>query len=96
MEFFLRIVPDGELTPQLYKLQQGDQLLMRKVAKGRFTTRHQERSNQPSPRLHGDGHCAFVSYVRTLYQDWKDAKFAGEHKLFLLTGASRSWSSAIR
>src|SRR5260370_31008179 len=37
MEFFFELVPDGDLTPQLYKLQRGDQLLMRKVAKGRFT-----------------------------------------------------------
>ncbi len=37
MEFFFELVPEGDLTPQLYTLQRGDQLLMRKVAKGRFT-----------------------------------------------------------
>ncbi len=37
------------------------------------------------------GIAPFVSYVRTLYKDWKEGKFAGEHKLFLLNGASRSW-----
>ncbi len=36
MEFFFELVPQGELTPQLYKLQLGDEMLMRKVAKGRF------------------------------------------------------------
>ena len=36
MEFFFELVPQGELTPQLYKLQLGDELLMRKVAKGRL------------------------------------------------------------
>ncbi len=33
----------------------------------------------------------FVSYVRTLYRGWKEGTFKGEHKLFLLNGASHSW-----
>src|SRR2546428_3224876 len=37
IEVFFELVPQGELTPLLYKLQKGDQLSMRKVAKGRFT-----------------------------------------------------------
>src|SRR5215472_17248861 len=36
IEFFFELVPEGELTPQLYKLQVGEQMLMRKSAKGRF------------------------------------------------------------
>ena len=37
IEFFFELVPQGELTPDLYTLQLGDELLMRKVPKGRFT-----------------------------------------------------------
>ena len=37
IEFFFELVPNGELTPELYTLQLGDELLMRKVPKGRFT-----------------------------------------------------------
>jgi ferredoxin--NADP+ reductase len=37
VEFFFELVPEGALTPRLYKLQPGDELLMRKAAKGRFT-----------------------------------------------------------
>ena len=37
------------------------------------------------------GVAPYVSFVRTLYKDWKEGKFQGEHKLFLLNGASRSW-----
>lgn len=36
VEFFFELVPRGELTPQVYKLQVGDEILMRKVPKGRF------------------------------------------------------------
>src|SRR6266446_6040201 len=37
LEFFVELVPQGELTPHLYKLHPGDKLFCRKIAKGRFT-----------------------------------------------------------
>ena len=37
LEFFFELVPNGETTPPLYDLQLGDEVLVRKVAKGRFT-----------------------------------------------------------
>jgi len=43
LEFFFELVPHGDLTPELHKLQLGDQLLMRKVAKRPIYARHQER-----------------------------------------------------
>src|SRR5580704_1431993 len=33
IEFFFELVPNGDLTPDLYKLQIGDEMLMRKVPK---------------------------------------------------------------
>src|SRR5207244_1561974 len=37
LEFFFELVPHGELTPRLHKLQQGAQLFIRRKAKGLFT-----------------------------------------------------------
>src|SRR4029077_1385638 len=37
VEFFFELVPQGALTPLLYKLHPGDPLLMRKVPKGKFS-----------------------------------------------------------
>ncbi len=37
LEFFFELVPEGATTPPLYKFQRGDEVLVRKVAKGRFT-----------------------------------------------------------
>src|SRR3989441_5596023 len=91
MEFFFELVPDGNLTPQLYTLQRGDQLLMRKVAKGRFTLDTRNGRTNHLLVCTVTGVAPFVSYVRTLHKDWKDGKFGGEQKLFLLNGASRSW-----
>ena len=91
LEFFFELVPEGKLTPSLYKLQSGDELLMRKVPKGRFTL---ETKNERTNHLLVStvtGVAPFVSYVRSFYKDWKEGKFGGEHKLFLLNGASRSW-----
>jgi ferredoxin--NADP+ reductase len=91
LEFFFELVPPGDLTPLLYRLQPGDELLMRKVPKGRFLL--DTRSGRTNHLLvcTVTGVAPFVSYVRTLYRDWKEGRFAGEHKLFLLNGASRSW-----
>jgi ferredoxin--NADP+ reductase len=91
LEFFFELVPDGQLTPHLHKLRVGDELLMRKVPKGRFTLEAQgERKNHLLVST-VTGVAPFVSYVRRLYKDWKEGSFTGEHKLFLLNGASRSW-----
>ncbi len=91
LEFFFELVPEGQLTPYLYKLQVGDEVLMRKVPKGRFTL--ETKGDRKNHLLVSTvtGVAPFVSYVRSLYKDWKEGKFAGEHKLFLLNGASRSW-----
>lgn len=91
IEFFFELVPHGELTPQLYKLQLGDEMLMRKASKGRFTLETKSGRTNHLLVCTVTGIAPFVSYVRTLYRDWKDGKFGGEHKLFLLNGASRSW-----
>jgi ferredoxin--NADP+ reductase len=97
LEFFLELVPQGATSPPLYELQPGDQLLVRKIAKGRFTL----DLSQPERMNHllvstVTGVAPFVSFVRTLFKDWKDDKFAANHKLFLLNGASRSWEFGYR
>jgi ferredoxin/flavodoxin---NADP+ reductase len=90
LEFFFELVPRGELTPALYKLQVGDELTVRKVAKGRFTL---------DPKVHRNhllictvtGVAPFISYIRTLSSDARQNKFPEGNRLFLLEGASRSW-----
>src|SRR5436309_572400 len=97
IEFFFELVPEGAVTPPLYKLQVGDECLMRKVPKGRFTL----ETSLPGRTNHllvstVTGVAPFVSYVRYLFKNWKEGKFAGDQKLFLLNGASRSWEFGYR
>lgn len=88
IEFFIELVTHGALTPLLHPLGEGDTLSMRKVAKGRFTL------DTKSGRTHHllictvTGVAPFVSYVRALYKQWKEGSFQGEHKLYLIEGAS--------
>jgi len=93
LEFFIELVPQGALTPHLYKLQKGDTMLCRKISKGRFTL--DLRSGRTNHLLLATvtGIAPFVSYVRTLYRDWKsgNSPMPGNHKLFCLQGSSCSW-----
>jgi ferredoxin--NADP+ reductase len=98
LEFFVELVSHGEFTPSLYKMKEGDTLLCRKIAKGRFTL--DLRSGRTNHLLDSTvtGIAPFVSYVRTLYRDWKNggSPMPGDHKLFCLQGASRSWEFGYR
>jgi ferredoxin/flavodoxin---NADP+ reductase len=91
LEFFFELVPQGELTPKLFQLQVGDEMLMRKSCKGLFTLDQKSGRTNHFMVSTVTGVAPFVSYVRTLYRAWKEGTFKGEHKLFLLNGASRSW-----
>ena len=91
LEFFFELVPEGELTPRLYRLQEGDEMLMRKSPKGLFTLDQKSGRTNHFLVCTVTGIAPYVSYVRTLYRSWEEGSFHGEHKLFILNGASRSW-----
>jgi len=90
LEFFLELVPGGEMTPRLYNLQVEDELLVRKSAKGRFTLDTQSGRTNHLLVCTVTGVAPFVSYARALQKQSKEGKFSGEHRLFLLNGVSRS------
>src|SRR4030088_2783568 len=98
LEIFVELVPQGDLTPDLFQLNQGDTLLCRKIAKGRFTL--DLRSGRTHHLLISTvtGIAPFVSYVRTLYRDWKngDSPMPGDHILYCVQGGSRSWEFGYR
>jgi ferredoxin/flavodoxin---NADP+ reductase len=98
LEFFVELVPQGELTPKLYKLQKGHTLSVRRIAKGRFTL--DLRSGRKNHFLLATvtGVAPYVSYIRTIYADWKKGggPMPGEHKLYCLQGGSRGWEFGYR
>jgi ferredoxin--NADP+ reductase len=98
LEFFVELVPQGALTPHLYKLQVGDTMLCRKISKGRFTLDLKSGRTNHLLLATVTGIAPFVSYARTLYRDWKSGNSAmpGNHKLYCLQGGSRSWEFGYR
>src|SRR5215831_17590647 len=93
LEFFVELVPHGGLTPSLFELAPGDTLFCRKIAKGRFML--DLRSGRTNHLLISTvtGVAPFVSYVRTIYRDWKNgaSPLPGVHKFFCLQGASHAF-----
>ena len=69
---------------------------MRKVAKGNFALDTGDGRRNHLLVSTVTGVAPFVSYVRTLYQEWRQGRFDGSHKLFLLNGASRPWEFGYR
>ncbi len=90
LEFVVERVPHGELTQQLHKLHAGDTISLRKAAKGRFALDTGGARTNHLLICTVTGVAPFVSFVRALREESKQGRFHGEHKLFLLQGASRS------
>src|SRR6266404_4806828 len=94
LEFFIELVPQGELTPLLYELQVGDTFTCRRVAKGRFTLDTKSGRTNHLLLCTVTGIAPFVSYVRSLHRDSKNRRI--EHNLFLIEAASHSWEFGYR
>jgi ferredoxin/flavodoxin---NADP+ reductase len=92
MEFFVERVPNGELTPLLYSMDNGAPLLLRRFAKGRFTLDLKSGRKNHLLLATVTGVAPYVSFVRTVFADWKKGggMMPGEHRLFCIQGASRS------
>jgi ferredoxin/flavodoxin---NADP+ reductase len=90
LEIFFELVSHGELTPQLHQLQVGDEVSMRKTAKGRFTLDLKSSHKNHFLLCTVTGIAPFISYARTLYKDWKENKMPADIHLYIINGASRS------
>lgn len=90
LEFFIELVPEGELTPRLHKLATGAELVVRKVAKGRFILDQKSGHKKHFFVATVTGIAPYCSMVRTLQRDWKEGKFPEGFHILLLQGASRS------
>ena len=96
LEFFFELVPEGGLTPRLHELQPGAKLVMRKVAKGRFTLDTQSGRKKHFMLGTVTGVAPYCSIVRSLYQSWKGGQFTPGFQVVILQGASRSWEFGYR
>jgi ferredoxin/flavodoxin---NADP+ reductase len=95
LEFFFELVPQGELTPLLYKLGPGDEVIVRKTAKGRFTLDATHGKTRHFLLCTVTGLAPFVSFARTLLRDAREGR-PSEHQLFVVHGASKPIELAYR
>lgn len=98
LEFFIEYVPAGQLTPLLNVVKVDNPLYLRRFAKGRFTL--DLKSGHTNHLLLGTvtGVAPYVSYVRTIFQDWKKggSPMPGEHRLFCVHGSSHAHEFGYR
>ncbi|HEV7967894.1 MAG TPA: FAD-binding oxidoreductase [Candidatus Acidoferrales bacterium] len=91
LEFFFELVLHGQVTPRFHKCRVGDEITLRKSAKGNFALDLSGKCAKHFLIATVTGVAPFVSYVRSLYHDWKNPGSSGAHRLYILEGASRSW-----
>jgi ferredoxin/flavodoxin---NADP+ reductase len=95
LEFFLELVPHGQLTPRLHELRPGDRLLLRRRAKGTF--RLDRHGGRPHHFLAATvtGVAPYVSILRQLAAEAAEGR-PPDFQLALVHGASRSWELGYR
>ena len=91
LEFFLELVPGGELSRRLHPLGVGDRVYVRKAAKGVFGLDDESGRRKHLMVATVTGVAPFVSIVRTLRHDEEQGMLPAPHEIVLLEGASRSW-----
>jgi ferredoxin--NADP+ reductase len=96
LEFFFELVHDGELTPWLYRRTAGDALTIRRRATGRLLRDQTTVRTNHLLLCTVTGIAPFISDARTLKKEWNEGLFKGDHRLFLIQGASRASEFAYR
>ena len=95
IEFFFELVPQGGLTPLIYRLQPGDKMLMRRQAKGLFILDTKSGHKRHYLVSTVTGVAPYVSMARTLSLENRTGK-PGERELLILQAASRSCEFGYR
>lgn len=95
LELFFELVPQGELTPRLHRLQPGDKLLVRPRAKGVFTLDTKSGKKNHLMISTVTGVAPFVSMTRALSRQ-AEAGQPPDVQVLLLEAASRAFEFGYR
>ncbi len=89
LEFFIELVPEGVLTPKLWELMPGDEVLIRKRIVGDFTLDETRGMKRHLMLATVTGIAPFVSIIRT-ERILRRRGRPSSHKFLIIHGASRS------
>jgi ferredoxin--NADP+ reductase len=90
IEFFIVLVPSGELTPRLFSLREGDKLWLGKKISGLFTLDEVPKEKHVILLGTGTGLAPYVSMLRTHLECGTPRRFSVVH------GARHSWELGYR
>ncbi|MEO5338569.1 MAG: ferredoxin--NADP reductase [Magnetospirillum sp. WYHS-4] len=90
LEFYVSLVPSGELTPRLFALKEGDRLFLGPRAKGLFTLQEVPSDRHVLMVATGTGLAPYMSMLRTR------VLVASERRVAVLHGARYSWDLGYR
>ncbi len=90
LEFYLALVPSGELTPRLFELKAGDRLFLGPKPTGMFTLARVPRDKHVILVATGTGLAPYMSMLRS------EIECGGAQKVVVLHGARYSWDLAYR
>ncbi len=90
IEFFFELVPEGALTPLLYEKGVGDEILMRRRAKGLFVVDQREERTHHVLVSTVTGVAPYVSMVRTTRRRLASGELARAPRILLIQSGSRS------
>jgi ferredoxin/flavodoxin---NADP+ reductase len=93
LEFFFELVPQGELTPLLFKLRVGDTLWMRRQARGLFLLDTASGHSKHLFLCTVTGVAPYVSMMRSFLREEAEGKSL-DYEIVLIQAASRSWEFA--
>lgn len=90
LEFFIELVAKGQLTPRLWKLKPGDDVLIRKRIVGDFVLDKRSGRTRHLMLATVTGIAPFVSIIRTEKAE-RERGQESPHRFLIIHGASRSW-----
>lgn len=90
IEFYVSVVPSGQLTPRLFALRSGDRVWLSPKMHGIFTLDQVERGRHVAFLATGTGLAPYMSMLRTSLTCGTDTQFA------VLHGARHSWDLGYR
>jgi ferredoxin--NADP+ reductase len=90
LEFFVELVPQGDLTPRLWELKTGDYVLVRNRIVGAFTQDDKAGMKRHIMAATVTGVAPYISMIRTQQLELARGK-TQEHQFAVVQGASRPW-----
>jgi ferredoxin--NADP+ reductase len=87
LEFFIELVPHGELTPRIWELREGDEMWMRRKIVGHFTLQTQRTQHLMLATV--TGIAPYLSMIRAQRHAIEQGETVS-HRFLVIHGASRS------